>query len=163
MNDRRERGSLEGPPPQMDPHFGSQSQEHSQSAPPGDAPSRAPPGDAPSRAGTNAGFGMNQPNIISLLYLSSFLFGVTAIIGVVLAYVWKDEPKAEWEVSHYQYLINTFWIALVGFFVSFVLMIVLIGFLLLPAVMVLVVVRNVLCLVNAQKHQPMPNPGTLLA
>lgn len=112
---------------------------------------------------SSAGFDFNQPTIISLLYLSSFILGVTAIVGVVLAYVWKGESHEDWEDSHYQYLINTFWIGFVGGIVSVLLMIVLIGFLLLPAVMVLVVVRCVLCLVNAQKKQAMPNPGTLLA
>ena len=47
--------------------------------------------------------------------------------------------------------------------VSVLLMIVLIGFLLIFAVAALVVVRCVLSLINAQKRQPMPNPGTWLA
>ena len=110
-----------------------------------------------------ASFDFNQPTIISLLYLSSFILGVTAIVGVVLAYVWKGEAKADWEASHYQYLINTFWIGFVGSIVSVMLMIVLIGFLLIVAVAALVVVRCVLSLITAQKREPMPNPGTLLA
>jgi uncharacterized membrane protein len=116
------------------------------------------PGSPPS-----GGFEFNNPTVISLLYISSAVLGITALVGVILAYVWKAEPKAEWEVSHYQYLINTFWIALVGSVISFILMLVLIGFLLIVAVWILVIVRCVLSLVNAQKHLPMPNPGTLLA
>ncbi|MBM3594240.1 MAG: hypothetical protein FJX31_00215 [Alphaproteobacteria bacterium] len=112
--------------------------------------------------GTSASFDFNQPTIISLLYLSSFIFGVTGVVGVVLAYVWKAEPKTDWEASHYQYLINTFWIGFVGSIVSVLLMIVLIGFLLIVAVAALVLVRCVLSLINAQKRKPMPNPGTLL-
>jgi uncharacterized membrane protein len=112
--------------------------------------------------GSSGGFDLNQPTIISLLYLASFVVGITAIIGIVLAYVWKGSPKSDWEMSHYQYLINTFWIGLVGSLVSVMLMVVLIGFLLLPAVIVLVVIRCVMSLLNAQKHQPMPNPGSLL-
>ncbi len=108
-------------------------------------------------------FDFNHPTIVSLLYFSSFLLGVTAIIGVVLAYVWKGEAHAAWETSHYDYLIRTFWIGLIGSVVSVMLMIVLIGFLLLPAVAVLVVVRCVLSLINAQKQAPMPNPQTWLA
>lgn len=41
-----------------------------------------------------------------------------------------------------------------------VLMIVLIGFLVLLGVTVLVIVRSVMSLLNAQKHQPMADPGT---
>ena len=108
-------------------------------------------------------FAFNRPTIISLLYLSSFFLGVTVIVGLVLAYVWKDESHADWESSHYQYLIRTFWIGLIGCIISVLFMVVLIGFLMLTAVGVLVVVRCVLCLVNAQKQQPMPNPETWLA
>lgn len=116
----------------------------------------------PGRSGStpSSGFEWNNPTIISLLYLASFVVGVTGIVGVVLAFVWRGEPKAEWEVSHYQYLINTFWIGLVGSFVGMVLLIFLIGFLVLLAVALLVIVRSVLSLLNAQKRRPMPNPGS---
>ncbi|GAD48682.1 hypothetical protein NT2_04_00930 [Caenibius tardaugens NBRC 16725] len=107
-------------------------------------------------------FAFNHPTIISLLYLSSCVLFVTGLIGLVLAYVWKGEPHEEWETSHYAYLIRTFWIGLIGSFVGVLLMIVLIGFLVLLAVAVIVVVRCVLSLVNAQKQQPMPNPDTWL-
>lgn len=108
------------------------------------------------------GFDFNQPTIISLCYLASFITGITGLVGVVLAYVWKGEPKAEWEVSHYQYLIRTFWIGLIGSIIGFVLLLVLIGIFVLLAVAALVGVRSVLSLINAQKHAPMPNPDSWL-
>ena len=117
---------------------------------------------APPPATTSGGFDFNQPTIISLCYLASFITGITGIVGVVLAFVWKNEPKADWEASHYQYLINTFWIGLIGSIVGFVLLIVLIGFFVLLGVAALVGVRSVLSLINAQKHAPMPNPGSWL-
>jgi uncharacterized membrane protein len=121
----------------------------------------ASPAVNPTTAG--AGFDFNRPTIISLLYISSTVLGITGLVGIVLAYVWKGEPHADWEASHYQYLINTFWIGLVGTIAGFLLLIVLIGFLILLGVFVLVIVRCVLSLINAQKQMPMPNPGTLLA
>lgn len=134
---------------------------------PGDKPQATgatPAGTAPAApASQPVTFAMNHPTIISLLYLASFLTGVTCIVGVVLAYVWKGEAHEDWESSHYQYLINTFWIGFFGSIVSVMLMIVLVGFLTILAVMALVVVRCVLSLVNAQKSAPMPNPGTWLA
>jgi uncharacterized membrane protein len=111
----------------------------------------------------SSGLGLNRPTIISALYLSSFVLGITVIVGVVLAYVWKGEPHEEWETSHYTYLIRTFWIGLIGLIISIILMLVLIGFLLIIAVGVLVLVRCVLSLINAQKQAPMPNPETWLA
>lgn len=111
-------------------------------------------------ATSNSSFELNNPTVICLLYFASFLTGVTAIIGVVLAFVWRGEPKADWELSHYQYLINTFWIGLVGGILGFVLMIVLIGFLILPAVSIWVIVRTVMSLLRAQKREPMPDPNS---
>lgn len=131
--------------------------------PQGQAPPPPPQPGPQAQTGPTGGFDFNQPTIIALLYLSSFALGVTALVGVVLAYVWKDQPHAEWEVSHYRYLIRTFWIALIGSAVSMLLLIVLVGFLLWIAVAVLVVVRCVLALINAQKHEPMPSPETWLA
>lgn len=105
---------------------------------------------------------MNNPTIISLLYMASYLTGgLTGIIGVVLAFVWRSEPRADWEASHYQYHINSFWIALVGSIIGVLLMIFVVGILIIFAVAILVIVRSVLSMVNAQKHLPMPNPGSL--
>ncbi|MCC6828970.1 MAG: hypothetical protein IT550_12165 [Novosphingobium sp.] len=112
---------------------------------------------------SSTSFDFNRPTIINLLYLSSAVLGVTGLIGLVLAYVWKGEPHADWETSHYAYLIRTFWLGLIGVGVGLLLAIVLIGFVIWLAVGVLVVVRCVLSLVNAQKQQPMPNPDTWLA
>jgi uncharacterized membrane protein len=126
-------------------------------------PGPTQPGPVPPPASSTSGFEFNHPTIISLLYLSSAVLGVTAIVGIVLAYVWKGEAHADWESSHYDYLIRTFWIGLIGAVASVLLMIVLVGFLLLLATAVLVLVRCVLSLVNAQKRQPMPNPDTWLA
>ncbi len=127
---------------------------------PSPTPSAAmpPPNAGPAAA---SGFDFNRPTIISLLYLSSAVLGVTGLVGIVLAYVWKGEPHEAWESSHYQYLIRTFWIGVIGSILSVMLMIVLIGFLTICAVGVLVLVRCVLALVNAQKRVPMPNPESL--
>jgi len=114
----------------------------------------------PMDAGT---FDFNRPTVISLLYLCSFFTGITALVGVVLAYVWRGETHEPWETTHYRYLIRTFWLGLLGGIAGAILTLVLIGFLILPAVVVLVVVRCVLSLVNAQKRQPMPNADTWLA
>jgi uncharacterized membrane protein len=108
------------------------------------------------------GFDLNRPTIISLLYLSSFILGITGIVGLVLAFVWKGEPHEAWVGTHYQYLINTFWIGLAGSIIGVILTLVLIGILVLFAVAALVIVRCVMSLINAQKQQPMPNPGSWL-
>jgi uncharacterized membrane protein len=109
---------------------------------------------------TAQGFDFNHPTIVSLLYLASFVIGFTSIVGLVLAYIWKGEPHEAWEESHYQYLIRTFWIGLLGAAIGAVLLVVLIGVFVLIAVGVWVIVRAIMSLLNAQKRLPMPNPET---
>jgi len=113
-----------------------------------------------SDAGRN--FDLNRPTIISLLYLASFITGITAIIGAVLAYVWKGEPQAEWEASHYTYLIRTFWIGMIGAFAGIILMVLMVGFVIIWAAAIQLIIRCVLSLLAAQKQEPMPNPKSWL-
>ena len=121
-------------------------------------------GNTPSPSGASgSGFDFNRSTIISLLYLSSFLVGITGLIGAILAFVWKGEPHEPWEASHYQYHINTFWIGLAGTVLGFLTLLILIGVLIWLGVAALVIVRSVLALLRAQKHEAMPNPGTWLA
>ena len=120
------------------------------------------PTQRPDSTPVSGGFDMNRPTIIGLLYIASWLTGITGLIGVVLAYVWRGEPNQPWEVTHYTYLIRTFWIGLIGSGIGFVTMIVLIGFPILLAVAVWTVVRTIMSLINAQKRAPMPDPQTLL-
>ena len=46
----------------------------------------------------------NRPFILCALYLCTYVFGVTFIIGVVLAYVFREGRAKEWELSHFTYL-----------------------------------------------------------
>lgn len=140
---------LSGPPPAMQ----AKPEPAAKTTPPPPTPSGQPP----------RGFDLNYPTIISLLYLASVVTGITGLVGVVLAYVWRGETRDPWEASHYTYLINTFWIGLLGTVIGVALMIVVIGVFIWIGTMVLVVVRTVLSLLRAQKHEPMPNPTTWLA
>lgn len=107
-------------------------------------------------------FDFNRPTIVGLLYLGSLLTGVSGIVGLVLAYVWKNEPHEPWEATHYTYLIRTFWFGLAGAMLGILTMIVLIGFPILLAVCIWMMVRSVMSLVKAQQRAPLPDPLTLL-
>ena len=110
---------------------------------------------------TGSGFDTNKPTIVSLLYLASFVTGITGLVGIVLAHVWSGEAQEPWMESHYTYLIRTFWIGLVMSLIAGVLTIVIIGVFLLPLIAIWVGVRSVMSLVKAQRHEPMPDPQTL--
>lgn len=109
-----------------------------------------------------AGFDFNRPTIIALLYLASFLTGITGLVALVLAYVWKNEPHDGWEASHYSFHIRSFWYGLVGALICTVLMIILIGFIGFIALSVWFVVRTVLAMLKAQRKEAIANPATWL-
>ncbi len=111
---------------------------------------------------STGGFDANRPTIVSLLYLASFVTGITGLVGIVLAHIWRTEPHDAWMDSHYTYLIRTFWFGLVACVIAGLLTIVVIGILLLPVIAIWVGVRSVLSLVKAQRQEPMPDPETLL-
>jgi uncharacterized membrane protein len=108
------------------------------------------------------GFELNRPTIVALLYLASFVVGITGIVGLVLAYVWRGDNAEAWEAGHYTYHIRTFWIGLLASVLGVLLAIIGIGFLILLAVAVWVIVRSVVSLLNAQKRAPMADPATFL-
>ena len=64
------------------------------------------------------GVTLYRPIFVSVLYLLNLVTGFTVLIGLILAYVWRnDEAATEWEETHFTYLIRTFWI---GFWVAII-------------------------------------------
>ncbi len=120
------------------------------------------PTQRPDATPTTNGFEFNRPTIVGLLYVASCITGVSAIIGVVLAYVWKGEPHQPWEETHYTYLIRTFWIGVIGTVVGVLTLLIGVGFLILLGIGIWALVRSVMSLVSAQKREPMKDPETLL-
>jgi uncharacterized membrane protein len=104
----------------------------------------------------------NQTALITyILYLASLLVGVTAIVGVVLAYVSKAEAP-DWLKTHYVFLIRTFWVGLLFSVVGVLLMIVVIGWFILIFTLVWWIVRCVQGLMLLQKNQAVPKPQSWL-
>ena len=101
--------------------------------------------------------GKTNVQVVYVLYLVGFVIGITSIVGLVLAYINRGKAGG-WVDTHYTWQIRTFWIALLGGIVSIVLMIVGIGFLLMIAVAVWIVVRCVIGLQAASKSEPIRNP-----
>ncbi|MFA5630019.1 MAG: hypothetical protein WC997_00795 [Porticoccaceae bacterium] len=78
-----------------------------------------------------------QKNLVLLVYILqalSFLVGISAIAGVFINYLKRDEVKGTWLESHFEWQIKTFWYSLLGAFIGFVLLIIGIGVLILGAV-----------------------------
>jgi uncharacterized membrane protein len=99
--------------------------------------------------------------IVYVLYLVSLAVGVTALVGVIMAYVnMGDAPDAL--KTHYRFQIRTFWIGLLYGIVGAILSIVGIGFLLLAFVAVWLIIRCVKGLKILDRNEAYPNPATWL-
>lgn len=100
-------------------------------------------------------------NIVYVLYLSGVVVPLTPIIGVVMAYISRDEAET-WLQSHYQFQIRTFWIGFLFGLIALVLSMVLIGLLLFPLILVWYIVRCVKGLDAVSKRQAMSDPESWL-
>ncbi len=109
----------------------------------------------------------NNPQILSILYLVSLLVGITGLIALVLAIVWKGGSREPWEISHYDYQIRTGLIWIGEVILGFFFLLTIIGFpvaiLLLLGATVHLAVRAVMSLIRAGNREAMPQLGTWLA
>lgn len=81
--------------------------------------------------------------VVYILQALSFFFGLTAVIGVVINYVKKDEAAGTVYESHFDWQIRTFWWGLLWAVVGFILAFVLVGFAIMFAAWVWAIYRVV--------------------
>ncbi len=93
--------------------------------------------------------------LIYYLYFAGIFFFITAVIGVVIAYVNKGDGP-EWVETHYHYQIRTFWLGLIGLAICTVLTFVLIGYLLLLVLGLWWIVRAARGLKFVSRGLPVP-------
>ncbi len=105
--------------------------------------------------------GKTNLQVIYILYLASFVIGITGLVGIVLAYLNRGK-SAPWLESHYTWAIRTFWIGLLGSFISFVLFFVAIGMLTIVLVAIWIIVRTVIGLQKLGRNEPIDNPQSWL-
>lgn len=104
------------------------------------------------------GFEFSKPAIIALLYLVGLVTGLLAVVGVVLAYVWKGETEGTWMRSHMSFHIRTFWFGVLASLAASVLWVIGLKWLGLLAVALYIAARSFLALMAAQRREPIPNP-----
>jgi len=97
------------------------------------------------------------PMAVYILYLVGFLAGITALVGLVLAYVNRSDASA-WLQSHYTFQIRTFWIGLGMLVLGAILMIVLIGYLIYLFWVIWTIVRCAKGLALLSKRRPIAEP-----
>jgi uncharacterized membrane protein len=84
----------------------------------------------------------DSARIVYILYFVSLFVGVTSIIGVIIAYVYRADAP-EWVATHYRFQIRTFWIGLLYFFSSLLTAIIIVGFLFAAFTFIWWIVRSV--------------------
>lgn len=84
----------------------------------------------------------NTVKIVYALYLASLVFGITALIGLIVAYVNQAQAN-EVEAAHFRFQIRTFWIGLLYAVISGITSVVGVGMLLFLALLVWWIVRSV--------------------
>jgi uncharacterized membrane protein len=95
--------------------------------------------------------------IAYILMLVPIVIPITHVVGLVMAYVSRPTAPA-WLQTHYTYQIRTFWIGLLYCVAAGVSCLVLIGFVLLPLVVVWYIVRCALGLSRLMRSEPYPTP-----
>ena len=100
------------------------------------------------------------PMAIYICYLASFLAGPsTGLVGVILAYVNRGTGPA-WLETHFRYQIRTFWIGLLYTVIGFVTSIFLIGWLVLLAAAIWLILRCAKGMSWLDRGEPVPDPKT---
>ncbi|MDC9725873.1 MAG: hypothetical protein PSN44_08180 [Gammaproteobacteria bacterium] len=97
------------------------------------------------------------PKIIYILVLANIIVPLLGLIGVVMAYVNKDDAP-EWLQTHYQFQIRTFWIGLLYVFVGALLSIIIIGWFIILFTIVWIVVRCIKGMKALDDQEAHPNP-----
>ena len=103
----------------------------------------------------------NQAKAIYALYVIGVLVGATAVVGVVMAYLAREDAP-NWLASHYRFQIRTFWLLLLFSFIGAVLTLVLIGYLILVATAVWLIIRCVKGWHHLDRREPVENVETWL-
>lgn len=96
-------------------------------------------------------------NLIYILYLASIVIGVTSIIGVIMAYVYRGDAP-DWLRSHYQFQIRTFWISVLIGVIAALTVIFFVGIVIIVAWLVWFIVRCAKGIKFVGRGEPFPNP-----
>jgi uncharacterized membrane protein len=70
---------------------------------------------------------VNAGHAIYACYAVGFFIGITWLVGVIIAYVKRDDGRATWMESHYSWQIRTFWWSLLWCVIGALLAITVVG------------------------------------
>jgi uncharacterized membrane protein len=94
--------------------------------------------------------------IVYVLYLIGLVTGITILVGVVVAYIYRDESP-EWLRTHYEAQIRLFWIALLYCVIAGILTAILIGLLLFLVIAIWWIIRCIKGLKHLDQRAAYPD------
>ena len=96
--------------------------------------------------------------VVYALQALAFLNGITAIVGIVINYIKREETAGTWLESHFRWQIRTFWFGLLWAAVGAILFIVVVGWFVLMADAIWIIYRIVKGWLNLNEGRPMYPP-----
>lgn len=115
----------------------------------------------PTERGGNGEGETTMAMAIYILYFIGFFTGLTALIAVVLAHVYRGEGTP-WLDTHYTFQIRTFWIGLLVLIIATILSLIYIGFVMYALWVVWTALRAGRGLWLLRRRQPIDNPQSYL-
>jgi uncharacterized membrane protein len=100
-------------------------------------------------------------NVIYILYLVSFVVGITGLIGVIMAYVYQGAAP-DWVRTHYRLQLRTFWIGLLYGIIGAVTAFIFVGWLVILFTVIWYIVRCVKGMQRINAGLPYDDPATWL-
>ena len=100
--------------------------------------------------------------VIYILYLVGLAASVAAFVGLLIAYSNRRAAAGTWLEGHITYQIRTFWLGLAMFAVGLLTAVLGVGILILLFFLLWAAVRSVRGLGWLSRHEPVPDPLTLM-
>ena len=101
----------------------------------------------------------NYVFIAYVTYALGLFIWFAPVVGVILAYVKRNEAQGSIYASHIDYLTKTFWVSLVGMLFGMLTILILIGWLILVATGIWLIYRVVVGLIKLNEDKPVPTQG----
>jgi uncharacterized membrane protein len=98
---------------------------------------------------------------VYILYFLGYLTGITALIGIILAYLQSGSGSPELR-THYTFQVRTFWIGVLYVFVGVMLLHIGIGVIVLLWGLVWSIIRNVKGILALNRNEPIAKPESWL-
>ena len=101
----------------------------------------------------------NYVFIAYVTYALGLLILFTPVIGVILAFIKRDEAQGSIYASHIDWLIKTFWVSLIGLLLGRLTILILIGWLILLVTAIWFIYRVVIGLIKLNEDKPVSTQG----